>query len=88
MRMEVRVYETVPSTIVVKPFSDALTSNVSTFPYSAKPIARFMKLLEPYRTTQLNHHILCVVARLNSHIGAFAVPPRSGYTWPLTRFAA
>jgi hypothetical protein len=49
---------------------DALTSNVSTFPYSAEESARFTKLIRPYQGKQMDGHIICVVARLNSFIGA------------------
>lgn len=56
----------------LKRISDALTSNVSTFPYSAEESARFMKLIKPYRGKSLDGRLICVVARLNSFIGAFA----------------
>jgi len=42
---------------------DALTSNVSTFPYSAEESARFAKLIRPYQGKQAGGHITCVVAR-------------------------
>ena len=54
----------------LKQVSDALTSDVSTFPYSAEESARFIKLLKPYRGKQIDGHIMCIVARLNSFIGA------------------
>jgi len=54
----------------LKPISDALTSTVSTFPYSADESARFTKLIRPYQGKQMDGHIMCVVARLNSFIGA------------------
>jgi len=49
---------------------DALTSNVSTFPYSAEESARFTKLVKPYQGKQLDGHIICVVARLSSFIAS------------------
>ena len=53
----------------LKLISDALTSNVSTFPYSAEESARFTKLIKPYQAMHLGGHIICVIARLNSFIG-------------------
>ena len=53
----------------LKPVSDALTSNVSTFPYSAEESARFTKLVRPYQGKEMDGHVTCVVARLNSFIG-------------------
>lgn len=50
---------------------DALTSDVSTFPYSAEESARFIKLLKPYRGKQIDGHVLCIVARLNSFIASY-----------------
>lgn len=59
----------------LKPVSDALTSTVSTFPYSAEESARFAKLIKPYKGKEMDGHIICVVARLNSFIGASAALP-------------
>ena len=61
-----------PVFIVLKPISDALTSSVSTFPYSAEESARFLKLIKPYQSKRMDGHIVCIIARLNSFIGAFA----------------
>jgi len=49
---------------------DALTSNVSTFPYSAEESARFAKLIKPYQGKQVDGLIICVIARLNSFIAS------------------
>jgi len=49
---------------------DALTSNVSTFPYSAEESARFTKLIRPYQGKDMDAHIICVLARLNSFIAS------------------
>jgi len=49
---------------------DALTSTVSTFPYSAEESARFAKLIKPYQGKEMDGHIICVVARLNSFIAS------------------
>jgi hypothetical protein len=54
---------------------DALTSNVSTFPYSAKESARFTKLIRAYQGKEMDGHIICVIARLNSFIGASTALP-------------
>jgi hypothetical protein len=54
----------------LKPILDALTSTVSTFPYSAEETARFKKLIKPYQGKQLDGNIICVAARLNSFLGA------------------
>ena len=56
----------------LKQMPDALTSKDSTFPYSAEESARFTKLIKPYRSMPMDGRIICVVARLNSFIGAFA----------------
>jgi hypothetical protein len=55
----------------LKPVPDALTSSVSTFPYSAEECARFAKLIRPYQGKEIDGHIICVIARLSSFIGAF-----------------
>ena len=57
--------------VFLKRVLDALTSNVSTFPYSAEESARFTELIQPYQGKQVDGHVICVVARLNSFIGAF-----------------
>ena len=62
----------------LKLISDALTSNVSTFPYSAEESARFTKLIKPYQGKPMDGHVICVVARLNSFIGASATLPQRG----------
>jgi hypothetical protein len=49
---------------------DALTSTVSTFPYSAEESARFTKLIKPYQGKEIDGHIICVIARLNSFIAS------------------
>jgi len=59
----------------LKQISDALTSNVSTFPYSAQESAQFAKLIRPYQGKEMDGHVICVVARLNSFIGVFAALP-------------
>ena len=64
-----------PIPLFLKPISDALTSTVSTFPYSAEESARFTKLIKPYRGKEVDGHITCVIARLNSFIGASAALP-------------
>ena len=64
-----------PILVFLKQISDALTSTVSTFPYSAEESARFTKLIKPYRGKEVDGHITCVIARLNSFIGASAALP-------------
>jgi hypothetical protein len=59
----------------LKQTSDALTSNVSTFPYSAQESAQFSKLIRPYQGKELDGHVICVIARLNSFIGASTALP-------------
>jgi len=59
-----------PIDVFLKPVPDALTSDVSTFPYSAEESARFAKLIRPYQGRQIDGNIICVVARLNSYLGA------------------
>jgi hypothetical protein len=49
---------------------DALTSSVSTFPYSAEECARFAKLIRPYQGKEIDGHIICVIARLSSFIAS------------------
>lgn len=61
---------------LLKPVSDAMTSTVSTFPYSAEESARFAKLIRPYQGKEVDGHIICVIARLNSFIGASPALPR------------
>ena len=61
--------------VFLKPAPDALTSSVSTFPYSAEESARFAKLIKPYQGKQVDGLIICVIARLNSFIGASAAFP-------------
>jgi hypothetical protein len=61
--------------VFLKPISDALTSNVSTFPYSAEESARFTKLIKPYQGKEMDGHIICVIARLNSFIGTSTAFP-------------
>lgn len=64
-----------PLLVFLKQISDALTSTVSTFPYSAEESARFTKLIKPYQGRELDGHIICVIARLNSFIGPSATLP-------------
>lgn len=59
----------------LKQISDALTSNVSTFPYSAQESAQFSKLIRPYQGKEVDGHVICVIARLNSFIGASTALP-------------
>ena len=59
----------------LKQVPDALTSNVSTFPYSARESAQFAKLVRPYLGKEMDGHVMCVVARLNSFIGASTALP-------------
>lgn len=64
-----------PVCVFLKLISDALTSNVSTFPYSAEESARFAKLIKPYQGKQMDGHVVCVIARLNSFLGASTAFP-------------
>jgi len=59
----------------LKQTPDALTSNVSTFPYSAQESAQFSKLIRPFQGKGVDGHVICVIARLNSFIGAFPALP-------------